>query len=143
LISPAIYWRYNLPWLKAITQLTKEMGMISHQHTCGRSWRLIDLNYRETELDVMEPLEPLPGGDVDLAVAKQQFGDKFCLKGNINTFTTMLSSPDEVHAVARKCLEDAAAGGGYILSTGDQCGRDTPDENLYKLVEVVEKYGYY
>jgi uroporphyrinogen decarboxylase len=35
------------------------------------------------------------------------------------------------------------AGGGYILSTGDQCGRDTPDENITRLVEVCEKYGQY
>lgn len=143
LISPAIYRRYNLPWIKATTALTKEAGMIAHQHTCGRSWLIVEINYNETQLDVMEPLEPPPGGDVDLALAKTRFGDKFCLKGNINTFVTMLSSVDEVEAAAIKCIEDAAEGGGYILSTGDQCGRDTPDENIYKLVEVAEKYGRY
>ncbi len=143
LISPTIYRRYNLPWIKALTRLTKEAGLIAHQHTCGRSWKLVEMNYAETDLDVMEPLEPAPGGDVDLALAKQRFGDKFCLKGNVNTFVTMLSSPEEVEAAARKCVDDAAAGGGYILSTGDQCGRDTPDANIYKLVEVSESYGRY
>ena len=34
-------------------------------------------------------------------------------------------------------------GGGFILSTGDQCGRDTPEANIFKLVEVCEKYGRY
>lgn len=143
LISPRIYRRYNLPWIKAITRITKEAGMISHQHVCGRSWSTLEMNYHETDLDVVEPLEPPPGGDVDLRLAKQRFGDKFCLKGNINTFVTMLSSAEEVERVAIRCLEDAAEGGGYILATGDQCGRDTPEENLYKLVEVVEKYGRY
>ena len=143
LISPRIYKRYNLPWIKAITKITREHGLISHQHVCGRSWAVIELSYQETDLDVMEPLEPPPGGDVDLALAKQRFGDKFCLKGNINTYVTMLSSADVLETAARKCLEDAAEGGGYILATGDQCGRDTPDENIYKLVEVAEKYGRY
>ena len=35
------------------------------------------------------------------------------------------------------------AGGGFILSTGDQCGRDTPDANILKLVEVARTYGRY
>jgi uroporphyrinogen decarboxylase len=50
---------------------------------------------------------------------------------------------DGVEREARKCLDAAMAGGGYILSTGDQCGRDTPDENITRLVEVCEKYGRY
>ena len=30
----------------------------------------------------------------------------------------------------RQCIDDAGKDGGFILSTGDQCGRDTPVENL-------------
>jgi len=37
----------------------------------------------------------------------------------------------------------AAEGGGFILSTGDQCGRDTPDENIYAMVETAREYGAY
>ncbi|HUT33160.1 MAG TPA: hypothetical protein VNE39_06765 [Planctomycetota bacterium] len=39
--------------------------------------------------------------------------------------------------------DDAAAGGGFILSTGDQCGRDTPDENILAMLEVARDYGRY
>ena len=35
------------------------------------------------------------------------------------------------------------AGGGSILSTGDQCGRDTPDENILAMVDVAGDYGRY
>jgi hypothetical protein len=44
------------------------------------------------------------------------------------------------------CLEHGRrtwAGGRFILSTGDQCGRDTPDENLHALVETARTYGRY
>ena len=40
-------------------------------------------------------------------------------------------------------MRDAGEGGRFILSTGDQCGRDTPDENLRALVEAVEEFGVY
>ncbi len=40
-------------------------------------------------------------------------------------------------------MDGCAVGGGFVLSTGDQCGRDTPDANLFKLVEVARMYGRY
>jgi uroporphyrinogen decarboxylase len=55
----------------------------------------------------------------------------------------MMMDAKGVEKEARKCLDDAMEGGGFILSTGDQCGRDTPDENIFKLIEVCEKYGKY
>lgn len=49
----------------------------------------------------------------------------------------------QASAASRKAIDDAAAGGRFILSTGDQCGRDTPDENLLAMVETARTYGRY
>ncbi|MCG3179644.1 MAG: hypothetical protein BIFFINMI_01985 [Phycisphaerae bacterium] len=53
-------------------------------------------------------------------------------------------------AAVREAIDDAAGlpGSGqaparFILSTGDQCGRDTPDGNLRALVETARTYGRY
>lgn len=144
LSSPTIYKRFDLPVIKAVSLICREAGVICHQHTCGRSQLVVEINYRETDVNVMEPLERPPGGDVDLAEVKRRFGDKFCLKGNVNTFETMLrGTTQDVEREAKACIDAAAAGGGFILSTGDQCGRDTPDENIFALVEVAKSYGRY
>jgi uroporphyrinogen decarboxylase len=66
------------------------------------------------------------------------------MKGNLNTFEFMLrATPEQVEEKAKHLIDDCAADGGFILSTGDQCGRDTPDANLFKLVEVAREYGRY
>jgi uroporphyrinogen decarboxylase len=52
-------------------------------------------------------------------------------------------TPEDVRAASRRAIDDAGAGGGFILSTGDQCGRDTPDENLHAMVETARDYGAY
>ncbi|MBF8249344.1 MAG: cobalamin B12-binding protein [Bacteroidetes bacterium] len=52
-------------------------------------------------------------------------------------------SPREVEEEAKACIDAAASGGGFILSTGDQCGRDTPDDNLFALIEAAKMYGRY
>lgn len=144
LSSPAIYRQFDLPIIQRISALCKEAGVICHQHTCGRSRLIVEINYNETDINVMEPLERPPGGDVDLAEVKRRFGGKFCLKGNVNTFETMLNgTAADVTREAKACIDAAAAGGGFILATGDQCGRDTPDDNIFALVEVAKTYGRY
>ena len=55
----------------------------------------------------------------------------------------LLGTPDDVEAESLKAIRDAGQGGGFILSTGDQCGRDTPDENLHAMVGAAREFGQY
>ena len=52
-------------------------------------------------------------------------------------------SVEEVVNASRQAIDDAAEGGRFILSTGDQCGRDTPFENIYAMIETARTYGKY
>jgi len=142
--SPTIFRKYELPFIQKASSLCKDRGIICHLHVCGRSWELLEIVANETDLTSMEPLEEPPTGNVDMREAKRRFGNKLCLKGNVNTTEFMLrATPEEVEAKCERLIDAAAAGGGFILSTGDQCGRDTPDENLFKMVEVAKTYGKY
>jgi uroporphyrinogen decarboxylase len=136
--------KYDLPFIREAAKICKEAGVISHLHVCGKSSKIAELVAEETEVNVIEPLEEPPGGDVDIASLKKRIGGRVCLKGNINTFEFMLNAtPEQVEEKAKRLIDDCAAGGGFVLSTGDQCGRDTPDANIFKLVEVAKTYGAY
>ena len=142
--SPKNFRKYDLPFIQKAAQICKRYGVFSHLHVCGRSRKVVEMICEETEVDVMEPLEEPPGGDVDMAEMKKRYGQKICMKGNINTFEFMLrATPAQVEEKAKRLIDDCAADGGFILSTGDQCGRDTPDANIFKLVEVARTYGQY
>ena len=83
-------------------------------------------------------------GDCNLKEIKQLYGDKLVLKGNLHTTNVMLrGSAEDVKRASRQAIDDAAKGGRFILSTGDQCGRDTPDENLFAMIETARTYGKY
>jgi uroporphyrinogen decarboxylase len=98
----------------------------------------------ETRLTVIDPLEIPPMGDCSLAELKRLYGDKIILKENLHTTDVMLrGSVDEVIAASKQAIADAAKGGKFILSTGDQCGRDTPDENIRAMVATARSYGRY
>ena len=64
--------------------------------------------------------------------------------GNLHTTDVMLfGSPEHVRSESLKAIRAAAEGGGFVLSTGDQCGRDTPEANLFAMVEAAREYGKY
>ena len=141
--SPKITRDLSLDGLKQITRMCKDNNLISHLHCCGFEKELVKMCAEETDLDVIEPLEKPPQGDVNLKVIKEKYGSKLVLKGNLHTSIDMLASLKDLERAAIRSIEDAKKGGGFVLSTGDQCGRDTPHENIFKLVEVCEKYGKY
>lgn len=144
LASPELFDRFALPFIKEATRLCKEAGLPTMLHSCGKETHLVRRVAEETDLNCVNPLEVPPMGDCDLAQLKRSYGDRIALMGNLHTTDIMLrGSVETVKAVARQAIDDGGAGGGFILSTGDQCGRDTPDENLFALVEVCETYGRY
>ena len=142
--SPTIARQLSLPTIKKITRMGREAGIPTMLHSCGKEYALVKMCAEETDLDCINPLEPPPMGDCDLAQIKAEFGDRLSLMGNLHTTEVMLfGTPDDVERAARKAIDDAAVDGGFILSTGDQCGRDTPDANILKMVEVAKTYGCY
>jgi len=142
--SVDIMREYSLPSLIKLTKMFKDAGIVTSLHSCGKERALVEAAALETDLDCIDPLEIAPMGDCDLREIKEKFGDKIALKGNLHTTEVMLKmDADGVEKAAREVLEIGMPGGGFILSTGDQCGRDTPEENIFKLVEVCEKYGKY
>ncbi|MHB0999714.1 MAG: uroporphyrinogen decarboxylase family protein [Armatimonadota bacterium] len=144
MISPAIYERYNLAFINRACDIAHSKGVPVQIHHCGKSAKLVEILYNSSTVDVIHPLEPLPGGDVDLKVVKKRFGDRIILMGNLNTYQLMLyGTPAEVKEAARIAIDDAAEGGRFILSNGDQLGRDTPEENIMAMVEAAHEYGTY
>jgi uroporphyrinogen decarboxylase len=144
LSNPELVRKYALPTIKKVCRMAAEAGVLTMLHSCGKSLAFLDMLVNETELNCINPLEVPPMGDVNLAEVKKLYGSRIALMGNLQTTTVMLQgTPADVENAAKQAIDDAGAGGGFLLSTGDQCGRDTPPENIFKLVEVARTYGKY
>jgi len=66
-----------------------------------------------------------------------------CLQGNIDTTRMLMGSPSEVFTQARKCIEAAGEGGGFILSSGCEIPLDAPHQNVQSMIEAARRYGGY
>jgi uroporphyrinogen decarboxylase len=139
-----IFRKLALPTLKEVTALCKQTGVPSQIHCCGPEYSLVKIAAEESDLSNINPLEIPPMGDCNLAQVKREFGGKVSLMGNLHTTEVMLrGTPEKVAEESRKAIDAAGPGGGFILSTGDQCGRDTPFENIRAMVETARTYGRY
>jgi len=142
--TPDFFRQNAMPAVRRAIELATAAGIPTHVHSCGPERELVRILTEETSLTVIDPLEIPPMGDCDLAELKRLYGSKIVLKGNLHTTEVMLRGrPEDVIAASKKAIDDAAAGGRFILSTGDQCGRDTPDENLRAMIETARTYGRY
>ncbi|MEN8254490.1 MAG: uroporphyrinogen decarboxylase family protein [Verrucomicrobiota bacterium] len=139
-----IFRDLSLEWMKKITAMAKEKGIPTHVHACGPEKDLVRIAAEETDLSSIEPLEIPPMGDCNLAEIKKLYGGRIALKGNLHTTEVMLrGTVDQVADACKRAIDDAAEGGGFILSTGDQTPQFTSDENIRIMQEVAETYGKY
>lgn len=137
LISPKTYREFVLPYEKAMAEKIHQVGVPSVLHICGKLNPALDL-IPETHINCLEA-----DWQVDLAEAKARIGDRVCLKGNLNTTTLVSRGPDEIYEISRQAIEAAAAGGGFVLSSGCALGRDTPPENVDAMAQAALDYGQY
>ena len=142
--TPDMFRKIALPCVQKITEMAKKAGIPSQMHSCGRARALVEILAEETDMSNINPLEKPPMGDCDLAEIKKLFGTKISLMGNLHTTTDMLLGDAEyVERVSIEAIDAAGHEGGFILSTGDQCGRDTPDENIFAMIKTAKNYGRY
>ncbi len=140
-ISPGHYRRFVLPFEKRVIREIKAFRDIPvYTHTCGKIGDRLEL-MQETGTDGIDTLDPPPLGNVQLSDAKKRIGDRLFLKGNLDPVNVVLKgSRDEVRSAALRCLEAAASGGGYILSTACSVPPHAPPANLEVLSETVELF---
>jgi len=143
-ISPRHYEEFVLPFEKKVIEGIKaQYNLPIYTHICGKIGDRLEL-IAATGTNGIDTLDPPPLGNIDLAEAKRRVGQKLFLKGNVDPVNVMLKGkPEDVFAAARKCLEAAKEGGGYILSTACSVAPHTPPENILKLYEAAEIYGVY
>jgi hypothetical protein len=141
-ISPELFRKWDIPLVKALAEVAKRHGRVFHYHLHGMGRALLD-DLVIAGITMICPLEDPPRGDFYLREVKQRFGTRLALKGGIDPFFLRDASDVEVEKKIAQCIEDAAAGGGYTLASGDGVLKETSFERIAALVPLAEKFGRY
>jgi hypothetical protein len=143
LISLRSYKDLVLNSVKVLAQAIRAVNGKSYLHTCGYINDRIDV-FVDTEVDGIECMDPPPLGDMLLSDAKKRVGEKFFLKGNIDSVNILLRGEDNyVDQVIKETIQTGMKGGGYILSTACSVAPKVPARRVRRLWELAEQVGYY
>ena len=140
-ISRSDYEQFVMPYEEVIYREIKKHGLFSYVHTCGSIGDRLDL-MAETSVDGIDTLDPPPLGTVHLDEAKEKFGNRFFLKGNLDSVNELLNADDITFgkAVTGRLLT-GKTGSGYILSTACSVSPHVSPARLGKLVDFAARYG--
>jgi hypothetical protein len=78
----------------------------------------------------------------DMAKVKETLGKNACLIGNVSSSMLKLGTPQDVRDYAKKLIDTAGKGGGFIMSNGAFFDEAKP-ENVKAMVEFTKEYGVY
>jgi uroporphyrinogen-III decarboxylase len=100
-------------------------------------------SFVEMGVDLTDPVEPPPQGDVDFTKAKETYGDKLVLLGNIEFLAMETAQPDDVEELVRQAIEDGGKQSTILYTSAGPHQRPS-DQMLANAVRYVEaglKYG--
>lgn len=129
--------RYTGPMVKKIQQY-KGFARI---HCHGRIRNIVKYIV-EMGADAIDPVEPPPHGDIDLASVRKEYGCDLVLFGNIEVADIENTEPRKFEKIVDKTLEEAASypGRGFVLSpTASPYGRNISESTLRNYQIMVEK----
>ena len=133
--------RHVIPVLKDLVDEAQRGGGKVAKHTDGNIYPILDLIV-DTGIDGLHPIDPNAG--MDLGDVKQKYGDRVCLMGNVDCAEILTwGTVEEVRDDVRRCLRQAAAGGGYICSSSNSIHSAVKPKNYAALVSAIREYGHY
>ncbi len=141
MLSNEHFARHVMPVLKALVDEVKKRGAYAVKHTDGNIWPIFDM-ILDTGIHGLHPIDPLAG--MDLGVVKEKYGRRVCLMGNIDcAYTLTWGTVEEVREEVKRCIRQAARGGGFICMSSNTIHSAVKPENYLAMIEAIREYGKY
>ena len=136
-ISPEIFRDFFLPRMQIVADRIKLPWAF---HSDGNLTLVMD-DLLSLGMNAINPIEP-PG--MSLADAKHKWGGKVCLWGNVDLHHALtMGTVEEVNAEVKRCMQEAAAGGGYICASSNSITNYCIVENVWAMINAIKELGTY
>ena len=134
-----LYRTWLKPRLKTVIDAAKKLNpdVIIMYHSCGYVTPFIE-DLIEAGVDVLNPIQ---AESMDYHEIIRKYKSRLSFHGCIGTQTVMpFSSPAEVKAVVKDCLDTAGSAGGLLVAPTHVLEPEVPWENIIAYVEACREY---
>lgn len=145
LLGPNLWRRWDKPLIKTIAEEVHRHDRLLHVHFHGKCQETV-ADFAEIGIDCVCPFERPPGGDItglaDLQQVEQLLRGRTTMSGNVHTVEALIrGTTDDVRREVHEILTAFTQNPRVILGTGDQVGRETPEENLWAMIDEGKRFG--
>ncbi len=141
LLRPDTYFERIGPSFRRAIEGYKDLGYLCIKHCDGNIDAVSDF-WVDCGIDCLDPIDP--GAGYTMEGMKAKYGDRICLKGNIDCTGALCDgTPEEVAEEVRQCVKAGAAGGGLIISSSNTIHHGVKPENFQAMLDALRSCGQY
>ena len=141
MVSRQFTERFLAPPLKKLVEYAHRLEIPCVKHTDGNIWPIYDVII-DTDIDGLHPIDPMAG--MDIGEAKEKFGDRVCLCGNVScAFSLVSGTEEEVRQETKEVIRKAGKGGGLICMSSNSVHSGVNPKNYVAMVEAIREFGRY
>lgn len=144
-LPPHLFQEYVVRYTEPMVRAIKKHGGFARIHCHGRIGAILD-SIVEMGADAIDPIEPPPQGDVELAHVRRRYGEQLVLFGNIEVCDIETTEPEPFRKVVEKTLADGTRGQGkgfVLMPSSAPNGRhitSTTMKNYETMVQLAERF---
>ncbi len=140
IMSPQHYREYIKPYHRELVDHAHRKGAPIVKHTDGNVWPILD-DLLEVGFDGIHPIQPQC---MDIGEVKAYVAGRACILGNIDCRDLLcFGTEEEVERSVKETIEEAASGGGYIISSSNSIHPGCKPQNYVAMVRAAHRYGVY
>lgn len=143
-LPPALYKKYVADYDRELVDIIHRYHGFVRIHQHGNQKDILDYTV-ETGCDAIDPIEPIPHGDISLLDVRKKYGHQLVLFGNIEV-TDLENLPEpEFKKVVERSVEEGTHGEGrgfVLMPSACPLGRELTQRaynNYLTMVETIEK----
>lgn len=110
-LPPHLFDEYVVRYVEPMVEAIHRTGGFARIHIHGRIRNVLD-SVARMGADAIDPIEPPPQGDVNLAFVRTKYGKNLVLFGNLEIADVENAEPDQFEKIVRKALADGTQGDG-------------------------------
>lgn len=143
-LPPSLYKKYVADYDCELVDLIHKSNGYARIHQHGNQKDILDYTV-ETGCDAIDPVEPIPHGDISLLDVRKKYGKQLVLFGDIEITDIENLSETEFKKVVERSVEEGTygKGRGFVLQpSAAPLGRELSQHtynNYVTMVETVEK----
>jgi len=138
-LPPHLFEAYVVQYVDPMVKMIQAHGGFVRLHSHGRLRNILS-HIHGMGVDALDPVEPPPHGDMELAEVRQQVGRDIVLCGNLEVADIEHLPPAQFEKVVLKTLKDGTAGDGrgfILLPTAATYGRQIPKQTMLNYETIV------